>query len=270
MMHSRVSLHQVAFMGESTAAFIAHCRAIGVQHMTLVTPKLMQGGDMAAAQLALAQGGAQVATVNHVFAAFPNLEHDTGEAARQLSEAIDISAVLGARAIYLISGGRGSLSWEDAAARFAALIAPCKALAEAQGIGLLVENAQAFNADIHMAHTFADTVRLASGAGIGVCLDLHGCWTEAGFAARVQKAMPMIALVQVSDYVLGDRTTPCRAVPGDGAIPLERLIGDVLEAGYAGLFDLELVGPRIEAEGCRAATKRAAENLSETLVKLGA
>jgi sugar phosphate isomerase/epimerase len=76
--------------------------------------------------------------------------------------------------------------------------------------------------------------------------------------------------VQVSDYVLGDRTTPCRAVPGDGAIPLERLIGEVLEAGYGGVFDLELIGPRIEAEGHRPATLRAAEILSEILVKLGA
>jgi sugar phosphate isomerase/epimerase len=269
-MHPRISLHQVAFMGETTAAFIAHCRAIGVGHMTLVTPKLMQSGDLASVQAALAAGGPRVAAVNHVFAVHPNLEDDSGEAARRLNEAIAISAALGAKWIYLISGGRGSLSWEEAAVRFAALIAPCKALAAAQGIGLLVENAQALNVDIHMAHTFADTIRLAAEAGIGVCLDLHGCWTEAQFAARVQKAMPMIGLVQVSDYVLGDRTTPCRAVPGDGAIPLERLIGEVLEAGYGGVFDLELIGPRIEAEGHRPATLRAAEILSEILVKLGA
>lgn len=269
-MHPRVSLHQVAFMSETTTEFIAHCRAIEVGQMTLVTPVLMRPGDLEGAIAALAQGGPSVATVNHVFAVYPDLEHDTGEAANKLSEAIDISTGLGAKAIYLISGARGSLSWEDAAARFAALIAPCKAQAEGQGIGLMVENAQALNADIHMAHTFADTVRLASAAGIGLCLDLHGCWTEAQFAARVRQAMPLIGLVQVSDYVLGDRTTPCRAVPGDGAIPLEAMIGDLLDAGYTGLFDLELVGPRIEAEGARVATRRAVERLSEMLVRLGA
>lgn len=80
--------------------------------------------------------------------------------------------------------------------------------------------------------------------------------------------MPMTGLVQVSDYVLGDRTAPCRAVPGDGAIPLERILGDVLDAGYAGVFDLELVGPRIDAEGARPATTRAAETLSRMLTKL--
>ena len=51
---------------------------------------------------------------------------------------------------------------------------------------------------------------------------------------------------------------------------LERILGDLLEEGYRGVFDLELLGPRIESEGARAATKRAAENLSGILAKLGA
>jgi sugar phosphate isomerase/epimerase len=59
-------------------------------------------------------------------------------------------------------------------------------------------------------------------------------------------------------------------VPGDGAIPLERLIGDLLDLGYQGLFDIELVGPRIDTEGGAAATARAAEYVSSLLVKLGA
>ena len=46
--------------------------------------------------------------------------------------------------------------------------------------------------------------------------------------------------------------------------------GELLELGYDGLFDLELVGPRIDAEGCYAASTRAAEYLSELLTRLGA
>jgi sugar phosphate isomerase/epimerase len=93
---------------------------------------------------------------------------------------------------------------------------------------------------------------------------------EAGLKPLFRRAMPLTGLVQVSDYVLGDRSTPCRAVPGDGAMPLERLLGDVLDAGYTGLFDLELVGPRIEAEGGFAASRRAADYVSELLTRLGA
>lgn len=269
-MHPRISLHQVAFANESTPSFVRHCRAIGVAHATLVSLFLTGPGALEETVQALGEGGPRVATVNHPFATFPNLEDDSGEAAKKLLQAIEITASLGARSIYLQTGGRGALSWEQAAERFAALVAPGKSAARERGVTLMIENASAFNVDIHMAHTLADTITLAEIAGVGVCIDLQPCWGEAGLGQLFRRAMPMTGLVQVSDYVLGDRTAPCRAVPGDGAIPLERLIADLLDAGYGGLFDLELVGPRIEAEGAVAASTRAAERLSEILFRLGA
>ena len=54
--------------------------------------------------------------------------------AAMAAEQGDAAARLGASQIYLISGGRGQLGWEAAAARFAELIAPCKVLAEARGV----------------------------------------------------------------------------------------------------------------------------------------
>lgn len=270
MIHSRVNLHQVAFGPESTTAFIQHCRAIGMPNMTLVTPHLMQPGGVDEALQALAAGGPKVAVVNHPFAMSPNLEENSGEATASLLEAIDIAATLGAPVMYLVSGGRGRLSWEAAADRFAELIAPCLPVAADKGIMLTVETASPFNVDIHMAHTLDDTIRLAEIAGIGVCIELHACWYEGGLKEKFKRVMPITGLVQVSDYVAGDRTAPCRAVIGDGMVPVERLLGDILAAGYKGVFDLELLGPRIVAEGPREATKRAAENLSEILVKLRA
>jgi sugar phosphate isomerase/epimerase len=269
-MHPRVCLHQVAFIGDSTTDFVEHCRAIGVGHMTMVTPLLMQPGGVEEAQRALAAGGPRPTVVNHPFGNYPNLEEDTGEATRKLLEAIDITATLGGDRMYLVSGGRGRLSWEEAAQRFAELVAPCRAAAEAKGIRLLVESASDFNVDIHIAHTLDDTIALAEIAGIGVCIELHATWFEGRLKEKFARAVPNTGLVQVSDYVLGDRTAPCRAVPGDGVIPLERILGDLLELGYKGIFDLELVGPRIQEEGNRSATKRAAEYLSNLLTKLGA
>ena len=269
-MHPRVSLHQVAMMDRPTAAFIDYCRAHAIAAMTLVTPKLFTPGDLAAARAALTPDGPQATTVNHLFAVHPNLPDDTGLAAQNLTAAIDAAASLGARQIYLISGGRAHLDWESAAARFAALLAPVLPRAAANNVRLLVENASAMNVDIHLAHTLPDAITLAQTAKIGLCLELHACWMEASLAANIARAAPLTGLVQVSDYVPGDRTTPCRAVPGDGMIPLEAILEVVLATGYTGLFDLELVGPRIATEGPESACARAAETLSNLLVKLGA
>lgn len=271
-MHPRISLHQVAFINQpsqirATTEFIEHCHAIGVENATLVSPLLDTPEQISEARQAVSDVPVKISAINHVFAS--DLEKDNGEATRQLQRTVETAHALGAKTIYLLTGARGTLDWESAAQRFAELISPCRNTASEKGIHLLVENASGFNADIHIAHTLDDTTLLAKLAGIGICIELHACWFEAGLKQKLSRAMPDTGLVQVSDYVLGDRTAPCRAVPGDGVIPLESIIGDILDLGYEGLFDAELVGPRIEQEGVHAATQRACEQLSEILVKFG-
>ena len=86
---------------------------------------------------------------------------------------------------------------------------------------------------------------------------------------HVERTLVVLVLHQ------GRRAGVGEAERGDVAFDLG---GDVEEVagveadieGVGGVFDLELLGPRIESEGARAATKRAAENLSGILAKLGA
>ncbi len=269
-MHPKVCLHQIAMIAEPTEAFIAHCRSIGVEQMTLCTPVLFPDGVMERAQAELAKGGTHCHTVNHPIAMGNTIDKVGEEETQGLLRAIDVAAALNAPNIYLVSGGRGKLLWDEAAERFAQIVAPCLDSAKRKNVRLLVETASHLNADMHFAHTLDDTIRLAEIAGIGVCIELAACWFEGGLREKFRRAMPNTGLVQISDYVPGDRATPNRAVPGDGMVPNEWLVRELLNAGYTGIFDLELVGPRIEAEGPRIATKRAAEALSELLTKVGA
>ena len=127
-----------------------------------------------------------------------------------------------------------------------------------------------FNADIHMAHTLADTIRSGRDRGIGVCIDLHACWMEGGLARTIGRAMPITGLVQVSDYVLGDRARPagrCRATARSRSNGCSATSSTPVTTG---VFDLELVGPRIEAEGARRATTPRSGEPVEMLTKLGA
>ena len=107
-------------------------------------------------------------------------------------------------------------------------------------------------------------------AGIGICIDVFSCWTEAGLEQSIARAVPRCAVVQVSDYVYGEACLPGRAVPGDGNIPLLRIIDWILRAGYRSNFDIELVGARIDQEGHLAATRRAVKYLTGILESLGA
>ena len=123
-------------------------------------------------------------------------------------------------------------------------------------------------ADLHIAHTLADTVELAEMAGLGVCVDLSHCWAEAHLDELVERAMPRLEMVQLSDYVLGDRALPARAVPGDGVVPVEAFLAHAIAAGYRHGVDLELIGPRIEQEGRLAAARRGCVVVSEMLSRI--
>jgi sugar phosphate isomerase/epimerase len=105
---------------------------------------------------------------------------------------------------------------------------------------------------------------------MGVCLELFHVWTEAGLRRDLREHIGSVSHVQLSDMARGSRALPCRAVPGDGDVPLAAIVSWLLDAGYEGAFDCELSGPEIDAAGHRAAATRAATWLDALLVELGA
>ena len=96
---------------------------------------------------------------------------------------------------------------------------------------MIVENASALYADVNIAHTLRDVLTLSDIADVGACVELFGCWVEPGLRESLVRAIPRCGIVQVCDYMYGDRSLPSRAVPGDGAIPIRRIIEWTLRAG---------------------------------------
>lgn len=254
-MHSRLSVHSVTFFGVPVAEQHSVWNELGLTRLSLIDSQL---GEPRLTQL-IEGNGYTVDTVYHLF-----------ESSDALSRVIEAAAAVGARVVYMLTGGRGELNWEQAAERFCARIAPGRRDAEQAGVALAIENASALYADIHFAHSLRDTITLAEMAEIGVCIDLFHCWAEADLTGLVDRALPRTVAIQLSDYVLGDRALPARAVPGDGVIPIEPFVRQVLAGGYAHGFDLELIGPRIETEGRFEAASRGCETVSAMLQRLDA
>ncbi|BBY59990.1 sugar phosphate isomerase/epimerase family protein [Mycolicibacterium sarraceniae] len=265
-MHERLSVHDVTFLGASPAELQRNWTMLGVRRLSvidthLITPafqRILDGDDYL------------IHAVYHLFGAgrVPAAPSSVSAARTTLSRLIDTAAATGASCVYLLTGGRGELEWEQAAEAFSAAIEPCVRQAAQAGVSVAVENASSLYADIHIAHSLRDTITLAEAAGLDICVDLFHCWAEAGLPGLLRSALARTRLIQVSDYVLGDRALPARAVPGDGAIPIESVVAQVLADGYQFGFDLELLGPRIEAEGRLAAARRGCEVLSAMLDRL--
>lgn len=268
--HPRVSVSSFCSIGLPFDADLRLWSELGIRHVGLNVGKVEQAGWVAATDAVRAAS----LRVSNVAGPAPVAADASPEQRRAVDETlrrgIDFARDVGAPCMYVVSGGPGHATWEAAASRFAAEIAPIREQGRARGVALAIEPTNPLRADLSIVFSLRDAVRLAEEADLGVVVELQSCWLEPDLARTVSSALDRIALVQVSDFVIGTLDTPNRAVPGDGQMPLERLLGDLLDAGYEGSFDLELLGPRIEAEGYADAIRRSVDWVSDRLDQLGA
>jgi sugar phosphate isomerase/epimerase len=258
-MHPRISINTLCLAPAPLREHVGTVARLGAAGIVPDLAQLHETGIGEATAL-LRGSGLTVAAITHRAFAFA-APADAANARERLLRTIDVAAGCGARSIVMTTGGRGALGWREAAERFAEAMAPCAEAARAAGIALGIEPTSHLYADASIAHRLSDTAALARKAGIETIIDLFACWVDADIDEAIAAAAPTSPLVQIADYVLGDRGLPCRAVPGDGAIPLDRLVPAIVRAGFAGWFDLEIIGPRLQAEGQEAGLRRAAARI---------
>ncbi len=268
-MHPRVSLSAISTYDWPLAQDLAFYADAGVTNVGVSVAKLEQAGwDTGTA--AVRAAGLRVTNLIGVgpFRLDAPLEWDAQR--ERIRRTLDTADALGAECVVFTTGPAGGLTWEDAADAFAAALTPSLHDARERGIPFAIEHTNSLRVDVGFVHTLRDVVDLAHRLETGVCMEINACWAERDLAATIADGLDAIRLVQVSDFAVGTLSTPNRLVPGDGDIPLERILGAVLAAGYAGCFDLELIGPRIEEEGYFGAARRAIDRLTALLTDLGA
>jgi sugar phosphate isomerase/epimerase len=267
MADPRIGLNSLSTASWTLPQDLALYDRLGVGRAGLFVDKLEAEGADKAVGLVRAAG----LHVDHVFsrgialadrAAWPR------ERARLL-EAVDLASVLGAPLLTVTTGPAGPLEWDEAAGACEEALGPVVEAASRRGLGVALEQTLPIRPEVGFVHSFAETVVLARRVGAVAVLETNYAFAERGLSTSLSEAGPLLGLVQLSDLVPPSAVVPDRAVPGDGVIPLDRIIRQVSATGYAGPFELELLGPRIEAEGYEAACRRAVARLSQMLAAAG-
>lgn len=253
--HPRLSVNSICSMNQSLDEDLALWADLGIDHVGLITPKFDAPG-WEAGRCAVLDAGLRVSSVSC---------YRDG-----IAESIELTAGVGSDILYVPPGSAGATPWEEAAEAFCRETAPMVTRAKELGVRLAIEPTNPLRTDVSFVHTVRDAVDLARMADIAIVVDCYASWYERGLAETVRENIDVVALVQICDYRLGTFNMPNRCAVGDGDIPVERLMGMVLDAGYQGAFDLEILGPRIEEEGYRAPITRSLDRAGEMLDRLGA
>ena len=84
-----------------------------------------------------------------------------------------------------------------------------------------------------------EVIDRADSLHVGLCLDYWNIWQNADVDAQIARAAGRIFTVQASDWRC-PRSFADRIVPGDGSIPLARLIAATRNAGFDGTYVVEI------------------------------
>ena len=261
--HPQLSVSAVSSHGWTLAEDLDFWAAAGIDHVGLSLRKLEQAGlDEAATRIE--DAGLRVSDIVEVGwwdltdpATWPRQQ-------ARLVAAADVAARVGA-CLVLTTGPALPMGWDDAVAALDLAIDPVRTHADAVGVPITIEPTGALRIDLSFCTTVRDGVDLARALGVGLCLECNSHFAERDLVRTLAAASDVLAHVQVSDFHVGSLTSPDRAVPGDGDIPFPELLGAISDLGYTGAYEIEMVGPRIEAEGYAAAITRAVAYLDGVL-----
>lgn len=268
-MHPRLSISAVSSWRWSFEQDLEFWAKTGIDHVGLSLRKLEEHGLEAAIQ-AVREAGLRVSNLVELgWFELSRPESWTPQRER-VERALFAAERVGARCLAIPTGPAGGLEWDGAAAALGEAWAPLLPAARAAGVAVAFENTSSLRLDLSFLTTLRDTVDLARRLDVAVCAELNSCFAERDLAATCRDAGERLCHVQISDLHVGSLSTPDRAVPGDGDIPLDRVVGQLLAAGYRGAFELEMVGPRIEAEGYATAIRRSVDFLDRLLDRSGA
>ena len=255
-MHDRLSVSAVSSWRASFDEDLAMWERLGIEHVGLSLRKCEEVG-LDVAVRGVRDAGLRVSNV--VECGWCELaDAATWPAYRdRLLAAIDAMQRGGAPVLVLTTGPAGPLEWEDAARALGEVLDPVIAAANvASAVRVAIENTSPMRLDLSFATTLRDTVDLADQLDV---VRVRGAQLLLGRTRlrrhRCARGRPASRTCSAPTRSVGSLTTPDRLVPGDGDIPLASRIGALAAAGYAGAFEIEMVGPRIEAEGYESAIR---------------
>jgi sugar phosphate isomerase/epimerase len=173
------------------------------------------------------------------------------ESIQDARQAIELAAAIRAHCLVVHSGARGLHTQNHVRRLLHQAIDALLPLAESMHVTLALEPMHpAAGAKWTFLNDLDDALRFSTSYGssyLKLVLDCYD-WGRAEFLhERMGQLVPQLALVQLAD----GKDAPCgernRCLLGAGTVPLARLVSQLIEAGYLGPFEVELLGEDIES-----------------------
>jgi sugar phosphate isomerase/epimerase len=212
----------------------------------------------------LAAAGIRISTM--ITGGFNLADPSSWDATRaEQRQAIDMVADHKGHSIYFITGRTARHDWNQDLDLFAEAVAPTVAHGRERGVIAAFE--PSLRTSVSFCTSLGDALDVAERTGLGIVSDFGNNWMERDLEAKLRRTMPHIALVQIDD--IDPAAAGGRVHVGNGSLPLKRWLTTILDAGYTGPFDLEVIAAEFTARTDEAALRTGIQAASRLLDDLG-
>ena len=242
---SRLSMSEVTTYRWSFEEDIQHYQAAGYQSLGVWRQKLSDFGEEEGIEL-LAKSGMKVSNLLWAGGFTGSDGRSYREAVEDGCHAVRLAGALNAGCLVVYPGGRNNHTFRHAERLFRIALDSLLSLAEGADVTLAIEPMHpacahdwTFLTDIES--TLALLERIDS-PHLKLVFDTYHFGHDLALLSNLREVIPHIALVQLGDRREPHCTERQRCPLGTGLVPLRKIMSELLDAGYEGLFDIELAG----------------------------
>jgi sugar phosphate isomerase/epimerase len=245
----RLAMNEMTTFRWSFEEDVEHYVAAGFSEVGVWRQKLSDYGEEKGVEL-LAEHGLAVSSVCWAggFTGSDGWSHE--ESIHDARQAVELAAAIRAHCLVVHSGARGLHTQNHVRRLLHQAIDALLPLAESLHVTLALEPMHpaagakwTFLTDFDGALRFASSYRSQYLKLVLDCYDWGRC--EA-LHQRLEQIVPQLALVQLADGKDSPTGDGNRCLLGTGAVPLPRIVSQLMDAGYDGPFEVELLGEEIE------------------------
>ena len=159
-------------------------------------------------------------------------------------EVIEMAARLEASALILLVGPPRALTFEEASTLLRQGLDQILPSAERNGVRLALEPVHPmYRASSSFVVTLAealDVCETINSSLLGVWLDTYHMWWDNTILEQIPRTRGRIFGVHVNDFKEETRSLLDQGIPGEGVIPLRRLLDAIEAAGWNGMYSIEI------------------------------
>lgn len=246
---ARISMNELTTYRWSFEEDVANYAKVGLDAISVWRQKLSDFGNERGLEL-IGESGLQVASLLWAGGFTGSDGRSFKESIEDAHDAIRCAARMHAECLIVYSGTRAGHTHSHARRLLSNALADLLPHAREEGVTLALEP---MHAECAREWTFLTSVdetvqllRQVDDPCLKMAFDTYYFGTDRGIVERLKELVPFLAIVQLGDTRRPPDGEQDRCLLGSGLVPLGPIMGALLEAGYAGSFDVKLMGQEIE------------------------